>query len=126
MSYMAKKDDGIWVAVMIETGRSGEGGTYEYYGRLSKRAFDDLRTSRNCSPLFKLDDPFWLDGSSFVFLAHVKDHGFGSACWFRADSICRLTPLTPGFVKNALKHLRSPKSKKSAEKTPDRKYSSIA
>jgi hypothetical protein len=123
---MPKKESGVWVAIMLETGRSSDGGSYEYCGRISRKVFDQLRTKRDCEPLFKLENPFWLDGGSFVFLSHVKDHGFGPACWFRTDSIARLTPLTPAFVKNAMKHLQNGPKSKTESKHSDRRYSSIA
>lgn len=123
---MPKKDGGIWVAIRVLESARSDGMAGEYCGRMSKRVFDQLLRYRDCEPLFKLEDPFWMEeGGSFVFLGHLKDHGYRSACYFRSDSIMRLIPLTPAFVKNALQQMKSgPKPKKVEPKSP--RYSSIA
>jgi len=126
---MPKKDAGVWVAVRVLEGARSDGVAGEYCGRVSKRAFDQIRTRRDGEPLFKLENPFWMgEGGSFVFMGHLKDHGYSSACWFRADSVLRLIVLTPAFVRNALKQMKSgPRPKKSEARQAERpRYSSIA
>ena len=120
---MSKKDEGIWVALRVLEGSRSDG---EYCGRMSKKVFDQIRTNRNCEPLFRLDNPFWLENQgSFVFLSHLKDHGYENASYFRSDSVLRLIPLTPAFVKHALKQMKDgPKPKKTESKSA--RYSSIA
>ena len=116
---MPKKDDAIWVALRVLEGSRNDGMAGEYCGRMSKRAFDQIRANRNCEPLFKLEDPFWLENqTTFIFLSQLKDHGYSSASYFRSDSILRLIPLTPAFVKRALAQMKAgPKPKK-----PDAKH----
>lgn len=126
---MPKKDDGIWVAVRVLEGARSDGIAGEYYGRMSRRVFEQIRARRDCEPLFKLEDPFWFeDKDSWVFLGRLTQHGYGNACYFRADGIVRLIPLTPAFVKKVLQQMKNPpKSKSSDMKQAERpRYSSIA
>jgi hypothetical protein len=126
---MPKKDTGVWVAIRVLEGARADGAAGEYCGRISKRAFDQIRTGRDCESLFKLENPFWVgDGGSFVFMGHLKEHGYAAACWFRADAVMRLILLTAPFVKNVLRQMKSrPKPRKSDPSPSERaRYSSIA
>lgn len=126
---MPKKDDRIWVAVRVLEGTRADGIAGEYCGRMSRRVFEQIRSHRDCEPLFKLDDPFWFEeGGSFVFLGHLSHHGYSNVCYFRADGVVRLIPLIPAFVKKVLVQMKNPPKSKSfnAKQTDRPRYSSIA
>ena len=121
---MAKKEDGIWVAIRVLEGSRNDGMAGEYCGRMPKKTFDQIRANRNCEPLFKLENPFWMENqTTFIFLSQLKDHGYSNVSYFRSDSVLRLIPLTPVFVKRALQQMKvGPKPKKPDAKHERRQY----